>query len=647
MCGICGLAYSDGQRPADIGQLRAMQETIAHRGPDGSGERIHGSVALGHRRLSIIDVAGGAQPLGNEDGSVWVSYNGEIYNYRELSAELTRAGHRFRTRSDTEVLVHGYEEHGLGLPGRLNGIFAFAIHDARRGRVLLARDHLGVKPLFYAVTPEGLFFGSEIKAVLAGAGIPAVVRSESLAEYLTFRYVAGARTFYEGIHRLPPGHLAVWESGRLRIEKYWSLPRAPRTTGATLEDSAEALDAHLGRSVAGQMMSDVPLGTFCSGGVDSGLVTGYAAGASDHPLHTFSVGLEEAGWDESALARDTASRFGTVHHTVTSRPADFFELLPELIHFHDEPLSHPNSVPLFQLSRLARQHVTVALTGEGADELFGGYPRYHIARLNAAAGVLPAAVRRALALALGAVPGHRAARVAELLPLDLADALIHNSAYVHPVLVSKLLGGSAPDALAERRRLLSEAHVPGDAVATLARYEMSTYLGCALDRMDRMSMAVGLEGRVPFLDVPLVEWGIGVPSKLKIAGRENKRVVKRLAERTLSPAITRGAKSGFGLPLGAWFRRREAAPLIARLRDSGHPATAHFDRPTLASLLDQHLAGSADHGEVIWLLANVYLWYEGQSGAEAPRRVRGRPHTIATAPGVPPTTLQPALVREA
>lgn len=621
-----------------------MQEPIAHRGPDGSGERIHGNVALGHRRLSIIDVAGGAQPLSNEDGSVWVTYNGEIYNYRELTAELMAAGHRFTTRSDTEVLVHGYEEYGLRLPERLNGIFAFAIHDARRGRVLLARDHLGVKPLFYTVTPEGLFFGSEIKSVLAGAGIPAVASNDSLAEYLTFRYIAGARTFYEGVHRLPPGHLAVWESGKLQIESYWSLPRPTQTSRLTLSGAAEALDAHLGRSVAGQMMSDVPLGTFCSGGVDSGLVTGYAARASDHPLHTFSVGLEEAGWDESALARDTASRFGTVHHTVTSQPADFFELLPTLIHFHDEPLSHPNSVPLFQLSKLARQHVTVALTGEGADELFGGYPRYHIARLNAAAGRMPVAVRRALAAALGAAPGHRAARVAELLPLELADALIHNSAYVHPALVSKLLSGSAPDALAERRRLLSEAHVPGDVLATLARYDMATYLGCALDRMDRMSMAVGLEGRVPFLDVPLVEWGVGVPSTLKIAGRENKRLVKRLAERTLSPAITRGAKSGFGLPLGVWFRRPEAAALIARMRDSDHPAAAHFDRHTLLTLLDQHLAGSADHGEVIWLLANVYLWYEGQAGASTIQRDSNRSHEIFAGSSLP---RHPALVRNA
>ena len=357
-------------------------------------------------------------------------------------------------------------------------------------------------------------------------------------------------------------------------------------------------------------MSDVPLGTFCSGGIDSGLVTGYAARHSSGSLHTFSVGFDEAAWDETPLARDTASRFGTAHHTIVARGAEFAELLNQLIRQNDEPLSHPNSLPLYVLSRFARDLVTVVLTGEGAGELFCGYPRYHIARLNAVTQHLPGSVRTAGGRVMRALPGHRAALLGRLLPRRLEDAVLYNSAYVEPDVVAALTGRPVDAAMAARRGLVRDSVVPGDPIASISRYELLTYLGCALERMDRMSMASGLESRVPLLDVELVEWALSLPSKFKISGSANKRIVKRLARRFLSARVVRGRKSGFGLPLNTWFRHAACAHLIRRLLDPAHPAASYIDRRVLDQRVKAHLSGRTDQSEVLWLVLNFYLWCE-------------------------------------
>ena len=609
MCGICGIAHAARDRPVDREALQRMCDMLAHRGPDGAGAHVEAGVGLGHRRLSIIDVAGGAQPLSNEDGTVWVSFNGEIYNHRELATRLAGMGHTFRTHSDTEVLVHAYEAWGDALVGELNGMFAFALHDVTRNRVLLARDHLGIKPLFYRINDDSLQFASEIKALFVGDSRPPRARRESLQEYLIFRYIAGGNAFHEEVQRLPAAHVAVWEHGRLSLHRYWSPPLDEAPSGG-LRLAADVLEEHLARSVRSQLMSEVPLGAFCSGGVDSGLVSAYAADSSTHRLETFAVGFRDPAWDERALAEDTARRIGAAHHTVVAEPEEFCGLLPPLVWYHDEPLSHPNTIPLYQLSRFARQFVTVVLTGEGADELFCGYPRYHIARWRAAADVLPRAARHALAGIVARNSGHRAAKLGDSLERGLEEALLFNSAYVAPELVARLTGNPVDSALSERRALLASAQSDWGAVATLSRYELLTYLGCALDRMDRMSMACGLEGRVPFLDVPLVEWAVRLAGRLKLSGTQNKRVVKTLARRRLNPAIALGAKSGFGVPLGAWFRSPVFAPLLDRLCDPDHPAADMFDRREVRRLTDVHTAGAADHGEALWLLSNVYVWAE-------------------------------------
>jgi asparagine synthase (glutamine-hydrolysing) len=587
-----------------------MRDVIAHRGPDGFGAHCAAGVGLGHRRLSIIDVEGGAQPLSNEDGTIWVTYNGEIYNYADLTARLVARGHTFRTHSDTEVIVHAYEEWGDDSVREFNGMFAFAIHDMKRNRVVIARDHLGIKPLFYGRDGDTLVFASEIKAVVAGMRKPAKLRRDALQEYLIFRYVAGTNSFFDGVSRLPAGHIGVWENGTLSVKPFWT-PNA-RGTGAAvrLDDAADEVESLLVKSVESQMMSEVPLGSYCSGGVDSGLVTGYAAKASPHQLQTFAVGFRDPAWDESSLAAQTGAHFGTDHHTLFSEPGEFLELLPKLVWFNDEPLSHPNAIPLYQLSRFARQSVTVVLTGEGADELFCGYPRYHIARMREAAQMLPGVARGALAAGAGLLPGHRAAKLAGLVGRSVDDGLILNSAYISPELVAELTREPIDAALAERRRLLATARVSDDDVDTLSRYELLTYLGCALDRMDRMSMASSLEGRVPFLDIPLVEHALRLPTVDKIAKRETKRVLKRLARRQLSAGVAGRSKSGFGVPLGDWFRSPVLAPAIDRLRDSRHPAAEHFDMAVVARIIEEHSTGRVDHGEALWMLTNVFVWHE-------------------------------------
>lgn len=610
MCGICGIAFTDPKQTIAPDHLFRMRETIEHRGPDGAGAWIHQNVGLGHRRLSIVDLEGGKQPLTNEDRTVWVTFNGEIYNYQELASELRQRGHQFRTRSDTEVLVHGYEEWGLDFIKRLNGIFAFGLYDLTRKRLILVRDHLGIKPLFYRHTRAGLFFGSEIKAVLAGANHTPAVRPESLQEYLIYRYVAGSNTFFDGIRRLPAAHAAIWEAGTLRMHRYW-MPPAPDASRADEPEAATAeLDRQLDRAVRMQLMSDVPLGSFCSGGLDSGLVTGYASRYQQDSPPTFSVGFESSAWDETPLARANAERFGTDHHVLLMRQTEFYPQVRKLIEYSDEPLSHPNSVPLYLLSRLARQHVTVVLTGEGSDELFAGYPRYHLARLQGAIGRVPQAVRSAAAGLLGRLPGHRAQRLADSIPLSFDDALLFNSAYVSPALVQQLTGAPLDAALAERRAILARSRIAADPVASLCRYELQTYLGCALDRMDRMSMANGLEARVPFLDIPLVEWGMRLPSSLKLRGRGNKVLVRNLAQRLLPAQVAQGRKSGFGVPLDDWFRSAASAGFAADLSNPDHPAMDYLDRRVLNRVVSEHRSGAADHGELLWLLQNFFTWRE-------------------------------------
>ena len=610
MCGICGIVYSDSARPVDRAGLAVMRDTLAHRGPDGVGLWTTDGVGLGHRRLSIIDLEGGAQPLSNEDESIWVTFNGEIYNYQSLTTELLKLGHRFRTRSDTEVLVHAYEEYGPAFVTRLNGMFAFGIYDRNRRRLVIARDHLGVKPLFYSVTSDGLLFASEIKAIGSQLSSSLQTSRSALQEYLIFRYNAWDRTFFDNIRRLPPAHVGVYEDGRLTLRRYWSPPVGVATTIGSMDEAVEQLDAHLDRVVEAQMISEVPLGSFCSGGVDSGLVSSYAARHSPHRLKTFSVGFEEPAWDESQLAQDTSRRVGTEHYRVAARADVIQQLLPALTLCNDEPLSQPNSAPIYLLSELARRHVTVVLTGEGADEVFCGYPRFQMARIRGALKWLPLSALRGLGAAGRMLPDHRLRRLGELLPQSLREGILLNSAFVAPALVAQLTSAPVDEALEHRRRLVEECFDPSDPLGSVSRYDTVTYLPSLLERMDRMSMAHGLEGRVPFLDVPLVEWGLQLPVRLRTPRGRSKLVVKRLAERFLSRRITGGRKSGFGLPLAYWFRSQRFEWIVTKLIDSERSPASLMDNRLLAELVRRHVAGTSDYSDLMWVAGGYLIWQE-------------------------------------
>jgi asparagine synthase (glutamine-hydrolysing) len=610
MCGICGIAASTTSNETDERTLEAMRASLAHRGPDGSGVYRHGGVGFVHTRLSIIDVGGGKQPLSNEDGSVWITFNGEIYNYRELRGELIARGHQFRTQSDTEVLVHLYEEEGTAMVHRLHGMFAFAIHDQREDIVFLARDHFGIKPLFYAVADGTMAFGSEIKAVLAAFSAKAGTTTEAVQEYLLFRAIGDDRTFFRDVKRLRPGSSAVWKQGRLTTLRYWSPPAPVPDEAMTLGSAVDRLETWLEEAVRSQMMSDVPLGTFCSGGVDSGLTSHYAARHASGHLHTFSVGFKEAAWDESALARDTAKRIGSEHHVFWADPEAFLAALPDLIWNHDEPLGHANSVLIALLSRYARQYVTVVLTGEGSDELFGGYPRHHVVGLAARLRALPDFAERLVRLSFAHFGGRKGRLIANTSEVSALEAIVLNSSMLPRPLVSALTGNDCATVIYQRLGEAERLSVPEDPVASISRYDQRYYLPALLDRMDRMTMAHGLEGRVPFLDVRLAEWASTVPSRLKLGVLENKRVVKALADRHLSPKVVRGPKSGFGVPFGDWLRDATWQSLADRLLDRNHAAGALIDTALVSRMAGRHLQGAEDHGDALWQLANIYLWYE-------------------------------------
>ncbi len=394
MCGIVGIVHKDRQRRVDESRLVGMRDLLVHRGPDDAGCHFDGHVGLGHRRLSIIDLSSGHQPMTNEDGSLWIVFNGEIYNFQALRERLVAKGHQFKTKSDTEVILHLYEEEGPDCARSLNGIFAFAIWDARDQSLFLARDHMGVKPLYYAVTDEALVFASEIKSIVNSGYVEPRCRDEGAFEYFVFRHVSGERTLYRDVNCLLPAHTLVLKNGEVRIDQFWSHYPKPEEGPTSLVAAADELSALIQDAVGMQMVSDVPLGTFCSGGVDSSLVTAFAARLTEKRINTFSVGFHEPDYDETQYARLVSKQYGTIHHELKVSNEEFADLLPTMIWHNDAPLNFANSIQIYAISKLAKEFVTVVLTGEGADELFAGYPRYLVPSLSHSYGRLPAFVQR-------------------------------------------------------------------------------------------------------------------------------------------------------------------------------------------------------------------------------------------------------------
>src|SRR3990170_3218708 len=407
MCGICGIIHFDKQNKIQEDVLIKMRDVMVHRGPDDEGLYRDSHVGLGFRRLSIIDLTGGHQPMSNEDGTIWIVFNGEIYNHSELRLLLESKGHIYKTKSDTESIIHLYEEEGVKGFERMNGMFALAIWDNPRNRLVLLRDRLGVKPLYYTITKEGLIFASEIKSILESKQVERVINSEGLGEYLMFRYLSGEKTLFKNVLSLGPGCMLTLEEKAIRITKFWDLPSPDEKLNLPEKEMVERLDYLLNDSIKLRLMSDVPLGSFSSGGIDSSLATAYAAKLLESPLNTFSVGFSELDFDESKYYRLISQKFKTIHHEITINNHEFADSLPKLIWYHDEPLNHPNSVMLFHLSKLAKERVTVVLTGEGADELFAGYPRYFIPKIVSYYLRHPIYLRRAIQVSIKLIKGRR------------------------------------------------------------------------------------------------------------------------------------------------------------------------------------------------------------------------------------------------
>ena len=617
MCGIAGFANVDG-RPADAGLLRRMTDAVGHRGPDGDGFHVDGAVGLGHRRLAIIDLVTGDQPMSSADGRTWIVFNGEIYNYRELRAELAARGATFRTTSDTEVVLAAYEAFGVECLGRLRGMFALAIWDGRRRELFLARDRVGIKPMLYTWDGQRFAFGSEIKALLADPSVPRELDWESLRDYLVFKYVPSPRTIFRHVRKLEPASYLVFSVDRGSIEtgRYWELRFAPDHSRSEAEWE-ERLCAELADSVRSHMIADVPVGAFLSGGLDSSTVVAYMAQAAPGRLRTFSIGFDEADFDELGYARQVAARYGTEHSEYVVKP-DALEVLPRLAHQLDEPFADSSSIPTYYVSKITRDQVTVALSGDGGDENFAGYRRYaraeafhrrmdrglgRLARplLGLAGRMLPHGARgRGSLELLGADPVERYFRLIAAQDAEGLKRLLAPGARAHVALDGDLVG--------DFRRRAAAAGAP-DYVSTLQALDIQTYLPeDILAKVDAMSMAVSLEARVPLLDHRLMEFLATMPTNLKLREGSGKAVLRRVMSDALPAPVLGRPKMGFGVPLAAWFRRELADHTRDVLLDRRARERGVFDPRAVQALLDEHRAGTRDRATQIWSLLVFEEW---------------------------------------
>ena len=625
MCGICGILNFDPASPVDPAVLKGMADLLAHRGPDGEGFHHDGPLGLGHRRLAIIDLSeAAAHPLPNEDETVWIVFNGEIYNFQALREDLLARGHVFRSKGDTETILHLYEEEGPACVRRLRGMFAFALWDARRRELVLARDRLGKKPLYYWHRPgRGFAFASEPKAFLAHPEFRAEPDAAALHLYLTHQYVPAPRSAFRGVGKVPPAHVLRVGDGQVRLERYWTLPFAPKRAEPEAA-LTEELRARVAEAVRLRLISDVPLGAFLSGGVDSGVVVALMAGLNAGPVKTFSIGFAEPEYDELRYARQVAERFGTEHHEAVVRP-DAVAILPRLVWHYNEPFADSSAVPSLYLAEMTRRHVTVALNGDGGDEAFAGYPRYRAARLARTYRVLPPPLRRALEAAAAALPAGRAKgpaaraqrflRGAGLDPLRrYAVWMSHfddgqKAALCTPEFLARA-EGDGPDYLAAAFGAAAGAGAV-DPRDVLLAVDVATYLPeDLLAKMDIATMAFGLEARSPLLDHEVMEFAAALPPGLKLRGGTGKYLLKRAFADRLPPALLHRRKMGFGVPLDHWFRHD--------LRDLAHDTllgqrarTRGLFRPeAVARLLEEHARGRAAWQYHLWNLLVLELWFQ-------------------------------------
>lgn len=622
MCGISGKLYFDQNRRVSEEEVLQMSNTLIHRGPDGGGVWTDRNVGLAHRRLAIIDLRPEAgQPMSNEDGSVWITFNGEIYNFHELRKELEARGHTFRTNSDTEAIVHAYEEYGRDCVKKLRGMFAFAIWDMRARKLFLARDRVGKKPLFYYMGRDRFLFGSEIKALLADDEIERAVDPAAVDHFLALQYIPAPFSIFRGVKKLPAAHWLEVQDGEVAMGRYWKLRYAPKRHVSERDAIAE-LQWQIADAVRIRLVSDVPLGAFLSGGIDSGAVVSYMARETSHPVRTFTVGFEEKAYDERQFARMVSDRCRTKHTELVVRPS-VVDILPRLVWHYDEPFGDSSAVPSYAIAQLTRQHVTVVLNGDGGDENFAGYDRYVVNRRAHRGDAIPLGARQALAAVLNSFPEgwRRRQPLLKLCTVAAAMAQVPERRY------ARWIGHFAPE---ERQSLYTEEfrsrvngtdpealflNVFGQSDAedwTDATLDADVNLYLADDllvKMDRATMAHSLEARSPLLDHVLMEFVAQLPATMKLDGSQKKRILKAALRGMVPDDILDRPKMGFGAPVGGWFRNE--------LRDLAHdlllaPRAAqrgYFEPKVVARLLTEHCAGHEDHAEDLWDLLVFEQWH--------------------------------------
>jgi asparagine synthase (glutamine-hydrolysing) len=629
MCGITGVA---GSLRTDRATLQQMNAALCHRGPDGDGMFWADHVGLAMRRLAIIDLHTGDQPIFNEDRSISVVYNGEIYNFRELRLELEQRGHHFATQSDTEVIVHAYEEYGENCIERLWGMFALALWDSRRNLLLLARDRLGKKPLVYYTDPahQGVAFASEMQALLAHPSVPREIDLGAIDDYLTYLYVPAPASAYRHIRKLPPGHRLVWQSGQIRVEPYWQV-RWGTKLALTEDEALDQFGTLLRDAVQRRLIADVPLGAFLSGGMDSSTVVAEMAALSSTPVKTFSIGFGERDFDELRYARQVAERFGTDHHEMVVEP-HALDVLPKLVKHYGEPYGDSSAIPQYYVSKLTREHVTVALNGDGGDELLAGYERHWAARVAARYDTIPRFVRHGLIRPLiPLLPEprqrraflRRAKRFMAAAHLPVFDRYLQWVGAFTPSQKSALYAPEFAAQLAhnDSGRWLREALAPEphlDAVDAVVRADTLMYLPHdLLVKVDIASMANSLEARSPLLDHRLVEFCAALPSSYKLRGRTSKWLLRRLMRDRLPAEILTRSKMGFGVPVGEWLRTDLRPLLEDTLLSTRASQRGYFNPSAVRALVDEHLSHRADRTSHIWGLLMLELWLRESADSSA------------------------------
>jgi len=623
MCGIAGIVYRDKNRVVDQRALKRMCDVIVHRGPDDEGFYQSGSTGLGMRRLSIIDLNTGHQPIHNEDKTAWIVFNGEIYNFKEIRQELERKGHQFYTLTDTECILHAYEEYGPNCVHKLNGMFAFAIWDGRQELLFLARDRVGIKPLYYYLDGEKFIWGSELKSILQVEGVQKTLDLEALDHFLTFEYIPAPESIFKEIRKLPPGHFLILRDGQLTVQRYWQIP-PQGSNSKSEEDHSQSLRELLQDSVRLRLISDVPLGAFLSGGIDSSTIVALMAQVMNQPVKTFSIGFEEASYNELEYARLIARTFQTEHHEFIIKP-DAIELVEKLIFHLDEPFGDFSIFPTYLVSRMARDYVTVVLSGDGGDELFGGYDTYLADKYARFYHRIPRWIRRyALEPVVHALP-----------PTPKKKGLIN-------ILKRFVEGCQHPEDLAHVRWMifLSErdkerlytadvqfALGSGNGYAFMEDYfrqasqrdpinadifvDLNTYLvDDILVKVDRMSMATSLEARVPFLDHRVVEYSFSIPGDLKVKGAKRKYILKKSMEGLLPREILTRGKEGFSIPIKNWLRRELKDLMLDVLSAEKIKRQGLFDVQYVQRLVDEHLRGVENHSHRLWALMMFELWFD-------------------------------------